>query len=432
MNNGKAIVALVGGFALGGVIVGVGLPMLQGSGSGASSAARWRGESADCGPGMSRAELDEALRLGSGFMLANQRPAGNFAYEWDWKTQQDSVGDNEVRQAGATWGLALMLHDDPTRTDVRDALLRSLDFWKTQAVTDPAPAADDGSTASPEEPAPTTTTPRRRWVRYQGAQKGSTGAVALLTLAHIELLRSGAELPAGRQAEVETHLDQLLAMLRSQRSAEGGFHSYYRPDGAGYGRANPYADGESLLALVKAANHLGRADLLPDAVRWAKEDQIRNVRDPRAADPDPDTTKGYYQWVSMAWWELAHSAEAEAAPWGEWLMELAVWMIDDHHTLKRRRNTSYAYEGIVPAYAWAKAQRDPRADKFRCVIDQGLLKITSWQLGHSLANDFVKEASPDDKRGWGGIQNAANEAPLRIDVTQHQMHAIILARRYYR
>jgi hypothetical protein len=31
----------------------------------------------------------------------------------------------------------------------------------------------------------------------------------------------------------------------------------------------------------------------------------------------------------------------------------------------------------------------------------------------------------------GGIQNHRKEASLRIDVTQHQMHAVILARRYY-
>lgn len=390
----------------------------------------WKGEATDCGPGMSPAELDEALQLGTTFLLANQRPEGNFAYEWDWKKQVDSTGDNEVRQAGATWGLALILHDDPSRTDVRDALLRSLDFWKARAVVDPAPSEPDAPTdPASEEPAPDAP-PRRRWVMY-GTQRGSTGAVALLTLAHIELLRSGAELPEGRKEEVEEHLDQLLAMIRSQRSPEGGFHAFYQPDGTGFGKANPYADGECLLATVKAANHLGRSDLLPDAVRWARQDQVRNVQIPRAADPDPDTTKGYYQWVSMAWWELAHSEQAQAEPWGEWLMELAVWMIDEHRTLKRRRNTSYAYEGIVPAYAWAKEHGDPRADKFRCVIDQGLRKLTTWQLGHSLANDYVRKASPDDERGWGGIQNAKNEAPLRIDVTQHQMHAIILARRHY-
>jgi len=30
----------------------------------------------------------------------------------------------------------------------------------------------------------------------------------------------------------------------------------------------------------------------------------------------------------------------------------------------------------------------------------------------------------------GGVQNHRRESPLRLDVTQHQMHAVILARRY--
>ena len=36
----------------------------------------------------------------------------------------------------------------------------------------------------------------------------------------------------------------------------------------------------------------------------------------------------------------------------------------------------------------------------------------------------------DDIKAVGGVQNAAFEPALRIDVTQHQMHATLLARRY--
>jgi hypothetical protein len=183
--------------------------------------------------------------------------------------------------------------------------------------------------------------------------------------------------------------------------------------------------------MVKAANYLGRDDLLPLVVAWAKQDRQRNVLDPRAIEPDPDTTKGYYQWTSMLWWELLHSKAANEADWGEWLMELAVWMIDEHRTLSRAKNTAYAYEGILSAYEHAQSVGDPRAKKFACVIDQGLRKLTSWQLGHSLANPFVAKAPATDLRGRGGVQNSGQEAPLRIDVTQHQMHAIILHRRYY-
>jgi hypothetical protein len=33
----------------------------------------------------------------------------------------------------------------------------------------------------------------------------------------------------------------------------------------------------------------------------------------------------------------------------------------------------------------------------------------------------------DEKIAIGGVMNASNQAPLRIDTTQHQMHALIMA-----
>jgi hypothetical protein len=371
-----------------------------------TDARAWRGEGPACDDRRIQPhDLERSLELGATFMLNSQKPTGNFTYEWDWQKRSDNPDDNEVRQAGATWGMALILRHQPDNTEVAAALDRALAFWD-------ANARDDGA---------------RRWLMYPGTSKGSTGMVALVTLAVIERLRSEAPLSPERRAELEGQLDRYLNTLAAQRAPSGGFHSFYRPDGSPFSAANPYADGEALLATVKAARHLNQGARLADAVRWAVEDRERNVVAPRAAERDPDTTKGYYQWVSMAWYELAGSEAAEQQPWGEWLIELAVWMIDDHRTLQRTRNTSYAYEGIISAWAHADAIGDPRAEKLRCVIDQGMAKLTSWQLGHPLANALARTAPADDRRAIGGVMNEANLAPLRIDVTQHQMHAVILA-----
>ena len=370
--------------------------------------ANWRGDGEACGPGLSRGEADQSLALGRAFMLNNQWPAGNFAYEYDWRAKSDSKDDNEVRQAGATWGMGLMLHDAPDDAEVRDALLKALDFWDQQAVDEAG----------------------RRYLFYKGAEKGSTGMIALVALAHIELLRSGAELSPERRAKVQTDLTGLLATIRAQRADDGGFFSYYRKNLTPYRKPNPYADGEAVLALTKAAKYTGHTERFDEVVGWVKKDYVRNVANARDKDPDSDTTKGYYQWSSMTWFELANSDVAGKGPWEDWLMELAVWMIDTHRTLKRTRNTSYAYEGIIPAYETARKKGDPREAKFRCVIDQGMRKLTSWQLGHPLAVSYVSKADPADTRGRGGIQNIHNEPGLRIDVTQHQMHAVILHRRY--
>ena len=114
------------------------------------------------------------------------------------------------------------------------------------------------------------------------------------------------------------------------------------------------------------------------------------------------------------------------------IVEAADWMIDVHHVLRRSKNTGYAFEGIVSAYEVARMRGDAvHAEKFACVIEDGLAKLTSWQVGHPLANEHVQKADAADALAVGGVQNSADEAPLRVDTTQHQMHAVILARRYY-
>ncbi len=106
-------------------------------------------------------------------------------------------------------------------------------------------------------------------------------------------------------------------------------------------------------------------------------------------------------------------------------------MIDVHKTLKRSRNTGYAYEGIIPAYAIAKRNDDrDKMEKLRCTIDRGLSRLCSWQIGNPLANRYIRAREEHDARAIGGVQNHKKESTLRIDVAQHQMHAIIVARRH--
>jgi hypothetical protein len=43
------------------------------------------------------------LALGTLFLQNHQREAGNFDYEYDWKTGINKDDDSAVRQAGALW-----------------------------------------------------------------------------------------------------------------------------------------------------------------------------------------------------------------------------------------------------------------------------------------------------------------------------------------
>jgi hypothetical protein len=363
-----------------------------------------------CERELSKQELSRSLDLARRFLLTHQKPAGNFNYEYDYSSKTFSPDDNDVRQAGALWGISLLLHDRHS-PELQQAVERGLGFFEEHSRR-----AKGG----------------RRCVVYPGVEQGGTGTIALVALAHIEYLRA---LPAGQDDAARTgyrerlteYLKQLEAGLREDGVWYGDYDSKNCRVG---GEPSSYADGEALLALVKAAKYLGYKELEPTILRAAAAGRKRNIEEALAAHPDSDTTKGYYQWSSMAFYEMVTSDLANVQSYGETLLRLADWMIDEHDTLWRFRNTGYAYEGIIHAYAYAKQRGDDaRVKKYGCVIDVGLSRLLSWQVGGPRASSFANRGK-DDRLALGGILNEARAAPLRIDVTQHQSHATLLALRY--
>lgn len=358
---------------------------------------------APCDTRLTRADLDAGVDLGGFYMLMAQRPEGNFVYDVDWTTGRESTDDNAVRQAGATWGMALQYREtrDPA---YRAALDCAHAWWEADAHT------ADG----------------RRWQGQRGARAGQLGTVALVGLSLLERLAApeGLTDPAATRAS----LDAICAFLAAARRPGGGFHGTFHPRfGTYFGSADPYSSGEALLLLARSGLELGVSERVARALAWAEEDYDLFVAKPLAREPDPDLTKGYYQWSSMTWFALASAGYAPEI-WGRRLVEQALWMVDIHRTLSRTRNTGYAYEGIIPAWEWARRTgHDDTARKLACVVHQGLRKLCSWQLGHPLAPAALRSAP---ERFHGGVQNHAIEPALRIDVTQHQVHALIYARRF--
>lgn len=364
-----------------------------------------------CSKHLTRAVLDHSLELGTQFMLNNQKPEGNFTYEYDWIQKRYSEGDSQVRQAGAMWGLALIYLDQPN-PEVGAAVEKALAFFERHSKMTP-----DGA----------------RYIVYPGDANGSTGTVALCALAHIDYLRAAeSRLSEDKFWNYKLRLDEYLKFLVGAQTEAGLWHQYYSvSDGQPFGPSTPYFDGESLLALIKAAKYMGRSDLKPVFIAAADAGYRQNVQEALRKDQDSATTKGYYQWGSMAFFELATTHWPDTQKYGDYVLALADWMIDVHKTLWRTRNTGYAYEGIIHAYQLAVQRNDARrVKKFACVIDIGLEKLTYWQVGSPLANRFIRKYTTDDPMAIGGVQNHRREAPLRIDVVQHQMHAVILARRY--
>lgn len=359
-------------------------------------------------PTLSRATLDRSLELGRAYLLNNQRPEGNFIYQYHILGKRFLGGDSEVRQAGALWGLALIHQDLPT-VETREAILEGLAFFHRHSEV-----TEDG----------------RRYVVYPDSGSGSTGTVALVALTLIDLLRADDDLE-GRE-ELESELDQYLEFLLSLRRADGHFYGgYSHTEGLPMGEPSPYFDGESLLALTKAAKYLERSALRPLTVESAASMYERWVDFALIEDPDSPLTKGFYQWGSMSYYELYTSKWPGTEVWADRVIDLAYWMIDVHRTLERRRNTAYAYEGIITAWEVARLTGNEEAQKkLGEVIAEGLTKLTSWQVGGPLPNPFFGARKITDRLAVGGVMNAADDPLLRIDVTQHQMHAVLLARRF--
>ena len=359
---------------------------------------------------LTRSILDQSLALGRRYMLDHQDRLGGFDYEYDFVRRRYSAADSQVRQAGALWGLA-MIHRDSPSPETAQAVAKGLDFFRCYSKD---------------------TRGGLRYTTYLGASKGATGAVALVILTLIEFLGTDDDLP--RRGEYESDLKQYIRFLLSVRMENGHFHRCYRlADGKGYGAPSPYFDGEALLALAKAA----KAKLYDDpqleriVMESAEAMYRRNVVEALRKDPDSAVTKGFYQWSSMAYYEIYTAGWEGADPYAGRVINLGHWMIDTHKVLRRRRNTGYAFEGLTTAWEVARLTGDrPAMDKFAKVIDAGLYKLTSWQVGSPIANDFLKRQEGIPAEAGGGIMNGRAEPRLRIDVLQHQMHAVLLARRY--
>jgi UDP-N-acetylmuramoyl-tripeptide--D-alanyl-D-alanine ligase len=357
---------------------------------------------------LSREILGRSLLLGRSFLLRNQKPEGNFFYEYDFVARRDLAEDNQVRQAGALWSLAL-IHADRRSAETFEAVKRGVGFFNRNSKE-----IRDG----------------RKYPVYPKSKKGRTGTVALLTLTLIDFLR--AEKDFSDRGKYESDLGKYLKFLLSLRMPNGQFYEAYRLDnGKGEGGASPYFDGESLLALVKAAKYAGRGSLQRIVLESAETMHQKNVVEPLRRDRSSGTTKGFYQWGSMAYYELYTSGWPGVEAYAKRVLGLAHWMAYVQNPLRKKGNTAYAFEGLVSAWEVARLTGQERAlRKIGEVIDRGLLKLSSWQVGGDFPNAFLQAHPTNDPRAVGGVMNGEADPVLRIDVTQHQMHAVILARRF--
>ncbi|MEE8451918.1 MAG: hypothetical protein V3R99_08385, partial [Thermoguttaceae bacterium] len=260
-------------------------------------------------PQLTAAVLAQSLELGRRYLIRNQKPAGNFNYQYNFVTRQLDPNDSQVRQAGATWGLALILRHRPD-PETRAALDRALRFFFQH--TRPGPDPGTLLIAYPEE------------------RDCATGTVALVSLAVIEYLRADAEgrirLDDAYRAELHGKLDGYLAMLGHLRMPNGRFaQSFSLVFGRKLPLSSPYFDGESLLCLIKAAKYLRRDDLITLIEESAMAMARHYILEAWQDDPDSKKTKGFFQWSCIAFWEYQDAGWRDSQVFADCVISLAHW-----------------------------------------------------------------------------------------------------------
>jgi len=364
--------------------------------------------------------LEESYALGSGFLVNWQKDAGNFRYMYDWLEGTWVEDDNQVRQAGSLWGISTCHRYRPT-DETRAALDKGLKFWFDNTV--------DG----PKEGTLT--------VKYPGEDNVTSGTVALVALSIVEYLKTDEPMDEAYEAELNEKLDGYLRFLQWLQRDNGHIAKEYRhPTKTKTNRSSPYYDGESLLCLCKAARELDRDWLVPTIEEAAAAMAFTYTIESWAKDPDSKTTKGFYQWGSMSFVEYYLAEWKDHELFGDICLSLGWWMTHAHHTLKKNRNHAYAVEGLISSWRIANMRGDvPAQTDLLYTLDRSLHKLGSWQINGPLAknNSFLKKNPNDDPMAHGGVMNARRPSgaevkkdvshQLRIDVTQHQMHATTLA-----
>ncbi|MBN2449579.1 MAG: hypothetical protein JXR77_04280 [Lentisphaeria bacterium] len=372
-----------------------------------SAEEHWLGEIA--ATALSRKMLVDSIELARAYYHNNQLPEGNFVYLRDIVAGTTEEDDNEVRQAGATWGLSCLNRDRHT-TETRHRVLRALDFF--YRCSQPL---KQGYIAPV----------------YPGQDEVKTGGVALVCLAIVELWRGQEHYLTGLgRGLYETWLTTYLAYLGSMELDNGTWGSRYAvTSGQRFAENSPYFDGECLLAYCKAARYMNRKDLIPKIEQVAPLLAERYTVTAWNADPDSDETKGFFQWGCLAFAEHVEAGWQHADVVGDAALALAWWQIHEHAVENRGGNTAYAVEGLLGAYRVARERGDYAAmERLREVCERILVRLIRWQVGGPLkdTNPFLKGFHPQPET-IGGIMSSKDSGLVRIDVVQHQLHAMLMA-----
>lgn len=360
-------------------------------------------------PPLTRKQLTAAIEAARVYMLNHQRPAGNFVYEYDMVLNTIPDDDNPVRQAGALWSLASLYRERPT-PDTRKTVIRGLDFFFR--ITRPLSCGQVGPV-------------------YPGEEAIRTGTVALLCLALVDFCRAEEQYgPRAGGGLYQAWLSKYLDYLQAMELSGGGWSREYYPE---LNESDPepsgYYDGEALLAYSRAARYLGHTELVPKVERLAPILAARYTVDVWETSLASNKTGAFFQWGCMAFAEYTEAGWKDANLLADATMALAWWAVYARRVQHRTGNTAYAVEGLLAACRVATNRGERQAaERLATVARTMLTRLISWQAGGPLQkhNDFLQRRK-DMLRAVGGVMSGADSGVIRIDVVQHQLHAMLMA-----
>ncbi len=370
--------------------------------------------------------LDAALEAARAYYLNQQLVQGNFLYALDIIDNTEDSDDNQVRQAGALWGLSNLNRERFTE-DTRRGVLLGLDFWMRNQRMIPSIGT--------------------RAISYKGQRVVKTGTVALFCLALVDFLEGQEKYLSEEQRKpYQETLYNNMRFLQSLELADGSWRDAYDaedpPVPGTPGKSSPYYDGESLLAYLTVAKYYAARPQVKAPAGIMKRVELalplllkRYVVESLRPDGNPNLTKGFFQWGLMS---CALYCETHTGPDADMAAEaglaLAWWQIFGNRVHVRHGNTGYAIEGLVAAWRIATSRNlTAEAQRLREVIEDVLGRLMTWQVGGPFEHlnpflQFWKSSIP--KRAFGGITAACDNGYVRIDIVQHQVHAMLLARKY--
>ena len=360
-------------------------------------------------PPLTREILMQSLEAARAYYLNQQKTDGNFKYLLDLSDGKTSDDDNQVRQAGAIWGLSCLNRDffnEPTRR----ALFLGFDF-KTLPT---------GETV----------------IVYPGEKNLNSGTVALFCLALTDFLAGQDKyLDQNTKDKYRRILFTHLQFLRTMELDDGSWsRAYELSSGIRKPVPSSYYDGEALLAYCKAARLYNRKDLIR-RINFALPRLIhRYTVQTWQPDGDQDLTKGFYQWGSMAFAEYVEAGwEPHAKLAADAAMALAWWQINENQLEAKKANVAYAVEGLAATWRIARmTKREAEEKRLKSVIDNimGKLILCQYKGPFMQYNPYLMSLKNVVPEAYGGITAAQNSPFVRIDNVQHQVHATLLMLEY--